>query len=161
MKKDPLLFVLMCIVGVFAYFAAFKGVVHIWMIPIMLIVLGLWYVTAILVTKKMIAKTRNGESFFFARAGLINESETEIISGAIAVTKSEIVFYKRKGFSGGVKVIWSCFTSEIESYSIGLVDDKHYGISLDLKDAQNAKKIVCSALKKRKDEFLNNLEWVK
>lgn len=159
MKKDPLLIVLVICVGIFSYFAAFKGEVHIWMIPILVALTALWYVASSLVTRKMIEKRREGESFFFTRAGLVSNNETELIKGAVAVTGNEIVFYKRKGYFGGIIPIWSCFVSQLESYSIEKVDDKHDGIIFTLKDDDDKIKVASSSFKKREEEFRKTIGW--
>lgn len=159
MKKDPLLFILVICVGVFSYFAAFKGEVHIWMIPVLVALTGIWYVCNNVVTRKMVGKRRKGEKFFFVRAGLINESETEIISGALVSTESEIIIYKRKGYLGGITPIWSCFVSQLESYSMEKVDDKHSGIILYLKDENDKIKVVSRSIGKQETEFRESIGW--
>ncbi len=159
MKKDPLLFILVICVGVFSYFAAFKGEVHIWMIPILVALTGLWYVCNNVVTRKMILKRRNGEEFFFVRAGLVSNNETEIISGALVATSSEIIIYKRKGYLGGITPIWSCFLSQLESYSMEKVDDKHYGIILSLKNENDKIKVVSRSIGKQENEFRRAIGW--
>ncbi len=159
MKKDPLLFILVICVGVFSYFAAFKGEVHIWMIPVLVALTGIWYVCNNVVTRKMVGKRRNGEKFFFVRAGLINKSETEIISGALVSTESEIIIYKRKGYLGGITPIWSCFVSQLESYSMEKVDDKHNGIVLSLKDENDKIKVVSRSIGKQEKEFRESIGW--
>lgn len=158
-KNNIMLYVLVAIVGIFSYFSAFKGVVYIWMIPLMLFFLLLWYITTILITEKMVRKTRRDESFFFLRAGLISADETKLDSGALVVTSNELVFYVRKGLFGGIKVLWSCFVNQIESYSMGMVDERHYGIKVKLKGEEKEIKIASSALKKKSGEFEKALGW--
>ena len=160
MKKfDPLLLVLVIAVGIFSYFAAFKGEVHIWMIPVLILLTAVWYVCTALVTKGMIKKSRNGEDFFYSRGGLVSENGTELISGALVVTGSEIVFYQRKRYLGGVKPIWSAFTSQIESYSLEKVDDKHDGVIFTLNNSDDKVKVASKGLKKSEEEFRKALGW--
>ncbi len=159
MKKDPLLIVIVVCVGIFSYFAAFKGEVHIWMIPVIVALTGLWYVATSVVTKRMIEKRREGEPFFFCQGGLVNKTETELLRGALAATESEIIFYKRKGYFGGITPLWSCFLSQLESYSIEKVDDKHDGIIFTLKDDDDKIKVASNAFKKREDEFRKSIGW--
>lgn len=159
MKKDPLLFVLVIAVGVFSYFAAFKGMVLICMIPLLIVLTALWYVATSVVTRKMVEKSRKGESFFFQRGGLINKDETELVNGALVATKSEIIFYKRKGYFGGIVPIWSAFTSTIESYSMEKVDDKHDGIIFTISGDDDKIKVASSHLKKREEEFRSSIGW--
>ena len=159
MKKDPILFVLVCIVGVFSFFAAFKGEVHLWMIPVILLVTGIWYICNWVITVKMIKKSRGDESFFFIHGSLVTNNETELVSGALAATGSELVFYRRKGYLGGVKPIWSCQVNQIESYSLEKVDDKHDGIIISILGSDEKTKIASKTLKKRENEFRNTLGW--
>lgn len=159
MKKDPFLIVLAACVGIFSYFAAFKGEVHIWMIPILIVLTVLWYVFTNVVTKGMVRKNRTGEDFFYARAGLVSSDETELISGALVMTKSEIVFYKRKGYMGGIQPIWSCFTSNLESYSLEKIDDRHNGVVFTLIGDDRKIKVASSSLKKREEEFKSTIGW--
>ncbi len=159
MKKDPLLFVLVIAVGVFSYFAAFKGMVLIWMIPLLVALTALWYVATNIVTRKMVEKRRKGEKFFFQRGGLINKDETEIINGALVATESEIIFYKRKGYLGGIVPIWSAFTFTIESYSMEKVDDKHNGIIFTFAGDDDKIKVASSQIKNREDEFRSSIGW--
>lgn len=160
MKKfDPMLMVLVVVVGVFTYFVAFKGVVHLWMLPILVVLTAVWYVTTALVTKGMVKKNRKGEAFFYSRASLVSSDETELISGALVVTGSEIVFYRRAGYLGGVKPVWSAFTSQIESYSLEKVDEKHDGIILKMNNSENSVKVASKSLKKREDELREALGW--
>lgn len=159
MKKDPLLIVLVICVGIFSYFAAFKGEVHIWMIPILVLLTALWYVMTAVVTRHMVEKRRKGETFFFSPASLVSKNETELIKGAVVITGSEIIFYKRKGYFGGITPIWSCFLNQLESYSIEKVDDKHNGIIFTLKDDDNKIKVASSSFKKREDELRAIIGW--
>ncbi len=160
MKKfDPLLFILVIVVGIFSYFAAFRGEVHIWMIPLLVILTAVWYVCTVLVTRGMVRKSRNGEEFFYARGGLVAKDGTELLSGAMAVTKSEIVFYQRMRYLGGVKPVWSAFTAQIESYSLEKVDDKHDGVIFTLNNSDDKVKIASKTLKKNEDDFRKAMGW--
>ncbi len=159
MKKDPLLIVLAVCVGIFSYFAAFKGEVHIWMIPILVLITALWYICTSVVTRNMIKKRRNGEEFFFVRASLVSNNETELINGALCATRSEIVFYKRKGYMGGIQPIWSCFVSNLESYSLEKIADRHSGVVFVIKGDDNKVKVASSSLKKKEKEFQSSIGW--
>lgn len=158
-KKDPLLWLIMIVVGIFTYFAAFKGLVYIFLIPIILVLLVLWIIATILVTKKMIAKNRGNDDFFFSSASMISDTETELINGALAVTKDEIVFYKRKGYLGGVVILWSCFVSQINSYSFGKVDDKHNGITINLNNSSEPKRFASLSIGKKEEGFRKTIGW--
>lgn len=129
------------------------------MIPILVALTGLWYVCNNVITRKMVAKRREGESFFFIRAGLVNESGTEVTSGALAATKSEIIIYKRRGYLGGITPIWSCTTSQLESYSIEKVDDKHNGIIFSLTGVDDKIKVVSRSIAKHEKEFREAIGW--
>ena len=159
MKKDPILFILVCLVGVFTYFAAFKGEVHIWMIPLIILVTVIWYICNWVITAKMIKKSRGDESFFFVKGAIVSSNETELVQGALVATGTELVFYRRKGYLGGVKPIWSCQTSQLESYSLEKVDDKHDGIILTLTGDETKTKIASKTLKNRENEFKAAIGW--
>lgn len=158
-KKDPLLWLIVIAVGVFTYFAAFKGLIYVFLIPVILALLVLWVIATVLVTKRMIAKNRGNEDFFYSTASMISENETELINGALAVSKDEIVFYKRKGYLGGVVILWSCFVSQISSYSFGKVDDKHNGITLSLNNSSEPKRFASLSIGKKEEEFRKTIGW--
>ena len=96
--KDPLLLLLLVLVGIFLYLAAFKGVIYPWLLLLLSVVTALWYLANHFISKKMVEKTRKNETFFFQRAQMIDKTGTELISGALVVTKDEVVFVKRKGY---------------------------------------------------------------
>ncbi len=159
MKKDPLLVVLVILVGVFTYFAAFRGMVLIWMIPVLVLFTGLWYVCTAVVTEAMVRKNRKNEEFFFVKGGLVSSDETALSNGALVATASELVFYTRRSYLGGVKPVWSCLVSQIESYSLEKVDDRHDGIVITLKGQTDRIRISSRKLKAREEDFRNTIGW--
>lgn len=157
--KDPLLLLLLVLVGVFLYFATFKGVIYPWLLIVMVIVTALWYVANHFINKKMVQKTRKDEEFFFQKAQMVDKTGTELISGALVVTKDEVVFVRRKGYLGGVEVVWSAFTSTISSYSMDYITDKKLGLKLSLKREKEEFKFVSPKIKEREKEFRKALGW--
>ena len=93
--KDPLLLLLLALVGVFLYLVTIKGVIYPWFLLLMIVVTSLWYIANHYISRKMIEKTRKGEEFFFQRAQMVDKTVTELLSGALIVTKDEIVFAKK------------------------------------------------------------------
>ena len=159
MKKDPILFILVCLVGVFTYFAAFRNEVHIWMIPLLVVVTVIWYVCNCVITVRMIRKSRGDEAFFFVRGSLVMNNETELVQGSLVATSTELVFYRRRGYLGGVRPIWSCQVSQIESYSLEKVDDKHDGIIISLTGDETKTKIASKGIAKSEEEFKKTIGW--
>ena len=155
----PILLAILALFGIFVYLAAFKGLI-VWplMVPILLLV-GIYYITTSLVTRKMLEKGRGDSDFFSVRAGLISKDGTSLVQGAIAVTGNEIVFYSRKSTKGGIKPAWSCFTAEIEGYTIKKVDDWHKGIVLSLSGSDSEVKLASRDIEKREKDFRKALGW--
>ncbi|MCI7606365.1 MAG: hypothetical protein MSS69_06360 [Spirochaetales bacterium] len=157
--KDPLLLLLLVMVGVFLYLATFKGVIYPWFLLCMVVVTGLWYIANHYISRKMVQKSRNDEEFFYQNAQMIDKTGTELISGALIVTKDEVVFVERKGYFGGVKVVWSAFTSTISSYSFDYVTEKKLGLKLNLKREKEEVKFVAPKMQEREKEFRKSLGW--
>ena len=157
--KDPLLLLLLVLVGVFLYFATAKGVIYPFMLLLMMVVAGLWYVANFHLSRKMVEKTRKGEEFFFQKAQMIDKTGTELIQGAMIVTKDEFVFVKRKGYFGGIEVLWSTFSSAISSYSIDYVTDKKKGLKLSIKGQKDDVKFVAGKMGENESLFRKALGW--
>ncbi|MGN1163292.1 MAG: hypothetical protein ACI4S4_00660 [Candidatus Ornithospirochaeta sp.] len=157
--KDPLLFVLLAIVGVFLYFVVFKGVIYPILILLIVVVSALWYVANNYISRKMVAAARGEDSFFFQKAQMVDESGTELVSGVILATKNEIVFARRKNYWGGVAVVWSTFTSALSSYRIDYIDEKRKGIIFTVKGDKKEKKFICPKIAEREDDFRSNIGW--
>ncbi|MBO8436524.1 MAG: hypothetical protein IAA97_06055 [Spirochaetes bacterium] len=157
--KRLVLLLLLCVFGVFVYFAAFKYMV-IWpLIFPLLALVAVYYVITSVVTKKMIAKARGDEDFFYQRCSMIVKDGTELQGGALAVTKNEIVFYARSSEKGGVKPIWSCFVSALEGYTMKKVDDHHPGISLSVAGEDKEVRFTSSSIQKNEKAFRAALGW--
>ncbi|MBQ0070407.1 MAG: hypothetical protein KBS81_00885 [Spirochaetales bacterium] len=156
---DPLLLVVVIIVGIFVYYAAFKGIIYLYFFPLMAASVALWYFCTFYLSEKMVRKVRGDEKLFFQRAQMIDEKKNELITGALVVTESEMVFYKRKGYKGGLSVVWSCFTNQIESYSMCVVDDHHKGMNLNLRREKKPVRFCSAKLMEREKEFRSALGW--
>ena len=81
------------------------------------------------------------------------------MSGALIVTKDEIVFAKRKGYFGGIQVMWSAFSSTVSSYSFDFITEKKMGLKLFLKGGKEEVKFVSPKIKEREKEFRKALGW--
>ena len=156
--KDPLLLLLLVLVGLFLYFITVKGVIYPVMLFAMIVVTALWYFLNHYISQKMVKKAR-GESFFFQKAQMVSPDGTELISGALVITESEVVFCSRKGYMGGIKVIWSAFTSSLSSYSIESITEKKMGVSFALKGEKKDIKFVAPKIKEREEELRKALGW--
>ena len=157
--KDPLLLVLVAIVGVFLYFVVFKGVIYPLLIFPIIAVAALWYLANNYISRKMVAASRGEESFFFQKAQMVDESGTELISGVLIATKDEIVFSRRKSYWGGLAVVWSTFTGALSSYRIDYIDEKRKGIILTVKGDKKEKKFICPKIAEREEEFRSFIGW--
>ena len=155
----PILLAILVLFGIFVYLAAFKGII-VWpiMVPILLLV-AVYYITTSLVTRRMLVKGRGDSDFFSVRAGLVSKDGTSLTQGAIAVTGNEIVFYSRKSAKGGIKPSWSCFTAELEGYTIKRVDDWHKGIVLSLAGSDSEVRFASREIEKKEAEFRKALGW--
>ena len=96
--KDPLLLLLLVLVGLFLYFITVKGVIYPVMLFAMIVVTALWYFLNHYISQKMVKKARGEESFFFQKAQMVSPDGTELISGALVITESEVVFCSHKGY---------------------------------------------------------------
>ena len=157
--KDPLLLLLLALVGVFLYLVIVKGVIYPWFLLLMVFVTALWYIANHYISRKMVEKTRKGEEFFFQNAQMVDQTGTELLSGALIVTKDEIVFAKRKGYFGGIQVLWSAFSSTVSSYSFDFITEKKMGLKLFLKGGKEEVKFVSPRIKEREKEFRKALGW--
>lgn len=153
-----LLTLLFIVFGVFVFLMSFKNmVVYPLLIPIIILVV-LWYIVTFLVTRKMVAKVRK-DKLLFLRGQYIDKVKNDVIYGALAVTSSEIVFYKRRKWNGGITPIWSAFNSTIESYELEKVDGKHKGIRISVKGEIHPILIACGSIEKEEKAFRSFLGW--
>lgn len=157
--KDPLLILLLALVGVFLYLVTFKGVIYPLLLLCLVVVTALWYFANHYISQAMVKKTRNGEDFFFQKAQMVDKTGTELISGALLITKDEIVFVRRKGYMGGIKVVWSAFTSTLSSYSLDYITDKRKGVIFTLKGEKEGVKFVSGKIGEREGEMRKALGW--
>ncbi len=158
MKRVVLLLIL-AFFGVFVYYAAVKSTV-IWpLIAPMLALVVVYYVITSVVTRAMIEKVRGDDSFFCQRCSMIVKEGTELLGGSLAVTESEVVFYARKSEAGGVKPSWSCFTNQIEGYTIRKVDDHHLGLALSVSGESKEVRFTSRSFQKNEKEFRKALGW--
>lgn len=155
--KRVLLLILLLLFGAMLYFLYTSSILYWPFLPAMGVVLALYYVSTSVVTKSMVAKIRN-EDFFIVKANKASDDGKELIPGALVVTKDELIFYTRKNWNGGVKVIWSGFTNSLEGYSLARVDDKHRGIILNY-PKEEVVKIGSPSISKKEKEFRAALGW--
>lgn len=154
-----LLYLLVLVFGIFVYFASFKHmVIYPLLIPIVLLFV-LWYIVSFYISKKMIEKQRPGEEMLVFKGQLIDKNKDEVIYGALAVTRSEFVFYKRKGWKGGVEIIWSAFVPALESYEMCEVDGKHKGVKLSFKGELRPILIASKTIAKSEEAFSKTIGW--
>lgn len=157
--KTVLLWLIIVVFGIFVYYSAFKGMVLLFLLPVIILLTGVWYVVSYVVTHKMVIKARGSEDFWYHRCSYVKPGGVDLVPGALAVTDKELVFYTRKSGMGGVVPVWSCFTPEIESYNLGKVDDHHKGLELALTGSLSGEKFVTSKLQAEEAEFRKALGW--
>lgn len=157
--KGALLGLIIVVFGIFVYYSAFKGMVLLFLLPVIILLTGLWYVVSFVVTRKMVVKGRGVDDFWYHRCSYVKPGGVDMVPGALAVTDKEIVFYARKSSLGGVVPAWSCFTPEIESYNLGKVDEHHKGLELSLTGGISGVKFVTSKLQDKEGEFRKALGW--
>ena len=146
--KDPLLLLLLVLVGLFLYFITVKGVIYPVMLFAVIVVTALWYFLNHYISQKMVKK-----------AQMVSPDGTELINGALVRTESEVMFCSRKGYMGGIKVLWSAFTSSLSSYSIESITEKKMGVSFALKGEKKDIKFVAPKIKEREEELRKALGW--
>lgn len=156
--KDPLLLVVLVIVGLFLYYIVTKGAVYLFFFPLIVASTFIWWFCNYYLTEKMVRKVRGEEKFFFYKAQYLDK-RGELINGALVVTPTEITFYKRKGYRGGVAIVWSCFSSQIESYVTGDVDEAHKGLKLSLRKEKKPVIFVAKNFREQEKAFREALGW--
>ncbi len=154
-----LLLLMVAIFGVFVYLMCFQNmIVYPLLIPVILLV-AIWYIVTFLITKKMVEKQRGGEEFLYLKGQIVDKIKNDVTYGALVVTSSEMVFYKRKNWKGGVAVIWSAFIPALESYELERVDGKHKGIKLSIKGETHPIFIATNDIEKKEKEFRAMIGW--
>lgn len=156
--KRFLLFVLLALLGTMLYFMYSDGLIYWQFIPLMAIVIAAYYVSANVVTRHMVEKQREEKDFFIVKGNISSKDGKELIVGVLVATENELVFYRRKGAFGGLQVIWSGFVSALEEYTIGRIDDQHYGITLSFRGGEDVK-IGSSSISKKEAEFRAAIGW--
>lgn len=156
--KRFLLLLLLALFGGMVYFIYSKGIIYYQFIPLMAIVIAFYYISTSVVTKSMVKKSLGNEDFFMIKGSMPTKDEKDLIVGAFVVTKTDILFYKRKSAFGGVSVIYSASVSALEEYTIGKVDDIHSGIILHFKGDEEVK-IGAANLYKHEAEFKKMIGW--
>lgn len=157
--KGFLLALIVIVFGIFVFYSAFRGMVLLFLLPVLIALTALWYVVSFLVTRKMVVKARGVDDFWYHRCSYVKPGGEDMVSGALAVTEQEIVFYARKSGKGGVVPVWSCFTPELESYNLGKVDEHHKGIELALSGGLSGVKFVTSKLQGQEGDFRKAIGW--
>lgn len=154
-----LLYSLVLVFGVFVFFASFKHmVIYPLLIPIILLFV-LWYIASFYISRRMIEKQRPGDAMLVFKGKLIDTTRNEVVYGALAVTNTELVFYKRKNWNGGVEIIWSTFVPALESYELCTVDGKHKGIKLSVRGDLKPVLIASKAIMQSEKEFASMIGW--
>lgn len=125
---------ILAIIAYIVYTSLYKGFI-IWPFLLLMAVLAaVYYVTTSLVTSGMVRKALGcGSPSFILRAGFIEKNGTDLTNGIFAISGGRIMMFARKGDLGGCKAIFEADISDVESYSIGKVDDYHTGLILELK----------------------------
>ncbi len=153
-----LLFVLLALLGAMLYFMYADGLIYWQFIPLMAIVIAIYYVSANVVTKHMVEKQRGEKDFFIVKGNISSNDGKELIIGALVATKNELVFYRRKSAFGGLQIVWSGFVSALEEYTMGKIDDQHYGITLSFRGGE-IMKIGSASISKKEPEFRAAIGW--
>ena len=137
------------------YTSMYKGYVFTPMLLLLALFAALYYVTTSIVTRKMVNK-KEGKNISSFKGGLVDKND--LIPGRLAFDKEKIVFYKRKGDLGGVSECFSLPISELESYSIGKINEYHSGIRLVAKGEREFS-IKCKQILKAESLFTSEIGW--
>ncbi len=109
------------------YTSLYKGYIFTPILLVMTLLALLYYVMTSVVTKGMVNRKEKKDTLS-ARAGLVDSDN--LIPGRLAFDSGRITFYRRKGDLGGVTAEFSIRTEDLESYSIGKINEYHSGIRL-------------------------------
>lgn len=154
-----LLLILLALFGAMIYFIYSKSLIYWQFIPLMAIVIALYYVSTNVVTRHMIEKAREEKDFFMVKGNIASKDGKELIVGVLVATKTELIFYRRKTAFGGIEILWSGFVSSLEEYTIGKVDDQHNGIILKFRGGDEMK-IGSLSISKKESEFREAIGWL-
>ena len=137
------------------YTSMYKGYILTPVLLIMAVLAAVYYITTSVVTKGMVRK-KEGKDILSYRGGLVDKND--LIPGRLAFDGEKIVFYKRKGDLGGVSECFSLPVSELESYSIGKINEYHSGIRLVAKGEREFS-IKCKQILKAESLFTSEIGW--
>lgn len=141
-----------------AFFRFSNNLYNALIIALLIILAILYYMMEDVVTKGMIKKATGEECFSFAAGYIKKANDTTFTKGRVAVTPNEIRFYKRAKDIGGCQLLYSCFTSEVKSYTIGKVDEFHNGVSFILNSDETVL-FSSSAIAKQESALKKALGW--
>ncbi len=125
---------ILAIIAYIVYTSLYKGFI-IWPFLLLMAVLAaVYYITTSLVTSGMVKKALGCDNpSFIIRAGFIEKNGKDLTNGIFAISGSRIMMFARKGDLGGCRIIFESDVADVESYSIGKVDDYHTGLILELR----------------------------
>ncbi len=141
-----------------AFFRFTNNLYNFLLIALLVLLAALYYVMEDVVTKGMVKKATGEECFSFSGGYIKKANDTTFIKGRIVVTENEIRFYKRAKDIGGCQLMYSCFTSEIKSYTLGKVDEAHDGITFLLNSGESVL-FSSRSIGKQESELKKALGW--
>lgn len=151
---------ILAVIAYIVYTSLYKGYILWPLLVLMAFLAAVYYVTTSLVTYGMAKKmVSDDDPDFIIRAGFIEKNGKDLTSGVFVVSRGRICMFARKGDLGGCRTVFEAAVSEVESYSIGKVDDYHTGLSLELKRKDDRYRFTSRKFAGCEAEFRRALGW--
>ncbi len=151
---------ILAVIAYIVYTSLYKGYILWPLLVLMAFLAAVYYVTTSLVTYGMVKKMiSDDDPDFIIRSGYIEKNGKDLTSGVLVVSRGRICMFARKGDLGGCRPVFEAAVDEVESYSIGKVDDYHMGLSIDLKKKAGPYRFTGRKFAGREAEFRNALGW--
>ena len=134
-----------------------KGMIPLWTLFVLAFGGALFYLMTAYISEKMVRKALKDDKAFTVKAGLIREAE--MLSGILSISNGMVMYHVRKSDMGGVKLVWSADVSQIETYSMGKVDEYHWGVSLKLSGEESPRLFSSKKIGSMEADFRKALGW--
>ncbi len=151
------------IFGIIVFLMAFRRIIY-WplFIPLLFSV-AFWYVVNFYISDKMIRKARAEDDYLYIACKMraSNEEKEDLIYGALTITASEIIFYKRKNWNGGVEIVYSNSSSALDGFEIGKIEEvsKTEVLKLSFSNEKHPLYFASKKFRNMREEIEKALNW--
>lgn len=157
MLHKSLIAVILADILYLVYCSMKKGMIPLWTLFVLAFGGALFYLMTAFISEKMVRKAIGDDDAFTSRAGMVRE--TELLTGVLSISNGMVMYHVRKSDMGGVKLVWSADVSQVESYSMGKIDEYHNGVSIKLHGEDAPRLFSSKGIGAREAEFRKALGW--